>query len=414
MKSNSLWLVGVFLMVMMVSCATEEKKPQVSGNWINNMHRLSTAYLELMPYVADGRAFSNPKNQELIRKNLLELQLASAQIARDPQPPNADPIIQYTSTRFAVEMRQANTAFEMRDLLWARYSLSHASDYCINCHTSISHGARDFPVAWQLQLANLPPAEKIESLLATRQYASALNFAHSYVWNKTDVKAHPRTWQLAIERVMAMVVRVNNDSAEAQQLASSALSNEAAPFYIRNDAAEWFEDINSWRKEKPALTEPAKLKLAKVLITAASSRPHVAANLIPSLRASALLHGLLEDPKNPRRAEILLQAGLIAQSLRDINLGDLDQYYFEGCIRARPHSDLAEDCFAQLETSLRGTNIFMVLEPEGAYAVEARLSDLRQLAEVRDPEGPPGWKARIWNYNIDEKGRPKPKKNGVN
>ncbi|MGZ3722502.1 MAG: hypothetical protein ACXVA9_06210 [Bdellovibrionales bacterium] len=376
------------------------------------MHRLSTAYLQLMPYVADAKQFSNPKNQETIRTNLNEMRQASAEIAKEPLPANSDPVISYTSNRFAIEMRQAYTAYELKDLPWARYSLSHASDYCINCHTSVNHGSKDMPISWQLQLANLAPGEKIEALLANRQYASALNLSHSYVWNKEAVQTRARFYQLTLERVMAMLIRVNDNKAEAQQLASEALNNTAAPFYIRNDAAAWFEDIKEWKKEKPATSDHAKLILAKSLVKKSSERPHMSANLVPSLRASALLHGLLTTTKGANRAEVLYQAGLVAQSLRDINLGYLDQYYFEGCIRQAPHTNLAEDCFVELDTSVRDTGLFVELEPDSSYAMETRLADLRQLAEVRDAEGPPGWKARIWNYDLDENGRPIEKKQG--
>jgi len=399
-------LIGVFLMVLIASCATPEKAPQASGQWINNMHRLSQAYLNLMPYAADAKEYFDPKNRSVIAGNLKELREVSAQISKDPQPPDADPVIGYTSTRFSIEMKQAQTAYEMNDLPLSRFSLSHASDYCINCHTSINRGSRDFPVAWQLPLAKLPPALKIESLMANRQYASAVTLTQSFVWNKVAVQTHPRLWQLTMERVMALVIRVNDDSATALQLATAAMNNEAAPFYVRNDAAAWFDDIKAWRKEKVPQGDRAKLALAKKLVAQASVRPHMTANLVPSLRASALLHDLLQRAKGASRAEVLYQAGLVGQSLRDINLGYLDQYDFEQCIRTLPHSDLAETCFVELETSVRDSNLFVDLDPGNAYASDTWLAGLRQLAEVKDPEGPPGWKTRIWDYNLDENGQP--------
>src|SRR4051794_31173237 len=85
--------------------------PAPTAKWVSNMHGLSAAYIDLLPYVGDARGFSDPRNHDSIQNNLREMQIASSAIAHDPQPPNADPILGYTATRFAIEMRQAANAF---------------------------------------------------------------------------------------------------------------------------------------------------------------------------------------------------------------------------------------------------------------------------------------------------------------
>lgn len=402
--------ISLGLVLLFARCTTVEKRSaQPSANWINNMHRLSTTYLVLMPLASDPKKFSSPENQQVIRDNLTEFAKASAQLAKDPQAPNADPVIEYTSTRFGIDGRQALAAFELGDHSWSRYALGHMTDYCINCHTRSNRGARDFPINWSLQLSGLPASQRIEMLLANRQYASALRETKALIAAQKAPQQDPRAWQVTVEKVMAMVIRADHSSDEAMALALAVMNDKTASFYIRNDAAQWVRDIQNWKKERPPKNDREKFKLAESLVGKASLRRSMSANLIPALRASGLLHELLENTKSADHPAYLYQAGLVAQSLRDINLGYLDQFYFESCIRDKPHSDLAEECFVQLQTSVSATNLFIELEPDSAYSTQSRLADLRKLAEVKDPELAPGWRNHPWDYDFDDKGKPEPK-----
>lgn len=406
--------ISLFTTFCFIGCSTPEKTKEPSAQWIGNMHKLSQLHLELMPLVANRRDFANPKNKAEIQRDLKEMVSAAADAAHDPKAPKADPLIEYTATRFAVEARQAYAAFQVGDLQGARFALSHISDYCINCHTRANRGARDFPLTWQPELHALNTEQKIEFLLANRQYTSASQLAKTLVNDKNSVRLDPRSWQLSLARVMAMTVRVNNDPVKAEELASAVLANSGAPFYLRSDAAAWLKDIHTWQKEKAPRTEAEKYRLAVNLETKSYSdhSDMSGRRLVASLRASALLHELLENTKSPHYGEYLLHAGIVSKYLRDINMGYLDQYYFEDCIRWKPHSELAESCYVLYERASVEANPLIELEPDGASAMESRLSDLRQLAERNDTDVKPTWKSRLWDYNLNEDEKPIRKRGG--
>lgn len=396
--------VAVVLLNLLVGCSTPGRPSQAGPEWVSNMHRLSSAHLRLMPLAADAKKFADPANREEIKSGLKEMAEAASKIVHDKNAPDADPLIAFSAGRFAIEVRQANQAFNMNDTQWARYSLSRAGGYCISCHTRSDRGAKDFDLAWTPKLDTLTPAQRVEYLLANRRYSLAYKEAATLTKDETFVKVDPRAWMNAIERVMAMTVRVRNDRPAAEALARAVASNKSAPYYMRRDASAWLNDIRDWRNEKPATTKNPFATAARFVKASEKYGPKSSAALILNLRASASLHTVLENVKSERYGEGLLYSGIVAQSLGNLNLGFLDQFYFERCIRHEPHTELSERCFSNLERAVNEANPYLDLEPESEWAIKSQLEDLRKLAEVKDPLEDPRWNLRYWQDEFFERG----------
>lgn len=398
-----LWavLAVVAFTVLIISCATPPKSSKAEAKWINNMHRLSAAHLKLLPLAADGRKFADPTERAVIRDHIKQLVEASTAIVNDHKAPNADPLIAFTAAQLANETRQAYSAFELNDMQWSRFALNRVSSQCISCHTRGDRGVKDFESRWVLDTSSLSAVQSVEYLLANRRYQSALTQANRLAVDGTAAVRDPRSWILALERTLGMVVRVNKDPAQAESLTTAVVNNESAPRYIRRNAAAWLEDIHTWKGEAKLGRRRDKFHTAVQLVERAqNSGPRNAASLITYLRASGMLHEVLEDSSSANYGEALLYAGLVADSLRDLNMGFLDQYYFESCIYHKPHSRLAERCFTRLEASVRDANPFLELDPENESLLAARLADFRTLAEAKDPLDDPRWRRRFWDDDL--------------
>lgn len=352
---------AILFLLPLVECRSVQKPAEPKVAWINNMHRLSTAYLELMPLVADGRAFADPALHELIQRGFIQMVQGSAETSHDPLAPSVDPVIAFSAKRFDVEMRQAYSAFSRGDQQWSRYALARAGDYCISCHTRADRGVKDFKLPWQPDLAALNPIQRVEFYLANRQYSSAALEAEKLAADEKSVRQDTRAWQTILEKVMALNVRVKKDPLAARALAERMVENRAAPNFVRRDALAWTSEIKKWQ-EKPVKyrTDKSKLLAAISLLnnpaTPVFDRPHTA--LIANLRASGLLHEILDNRQSTVYAEALFYAGLAEETLRSINLFGLGQAYFESCVRKIPHTELAERCYARLESSVRASNPF--------------------------------------------------------
>ncbi|NJM10022.1 MAG: hypothetical protein HC883_03805 [Bdellovibrionaceae bacterium] len=360
-----------------------------------------------MPLVADGKKFADPARRPEIKNELKALAQAATAVANDNKAPNADPIIAFNSMTFANEARQAYASFEQNDLQWARFSLARTSSYCIGCHTRADRGVKDFPMSWNAEFNLLTPAQSVEFLLANRRYKSAVEQAKRLAADQTAASKDPRGWILPIEKTLAMIVRVNKDTLQAEELVKLVASNKSAPAYLRRDAAAWKSDIREWREDERTGRAGRGLKLAIRLVERAqNSGPRNSAALIRYLRASGILAEEMEKTQSSRYAETLLYAGMVADALRDLNMGALDQFYYESCINHVPHSEMAEQCFSLLEASVRDANPFIEIDPDSELAVAARLDEYRRLAQVKDLIEDPRWLRRSWdeNYSGSERG----------
>lgn len=390
--------LGVLVLFLALpSCMSQPKSSRAEPAWINNMHRLSAAHLRLLPLAAEGKKFADPSQKEAITEELKAFANTATTIARDNKAPNADPVITFNSNNLANDARQAYAAYQVGDIQWSRFAFNRTSSYCIGCHTRADRGVKDFETSWTTELSALNSAQKIEFLLANRRYKSAYLQSVQLAKDVDFAQRDPRAWTLALEKTLGMVVRVNKDPAQAEELVRPAMANRGAPYYARRDASTWLKNIKEWKAEHEGRKNKDKFTTAVQLVEhAQKAGQRSSSSLIQNLRASGLLHELLENSKSPRYGESLLYAGMVANSLRELNLGFLDQYYYESCIQYSPHSDLAERCFNRLEMSVHEANPFLDLEPEGEWAARARLGELKRLAEVKDVFDDPKWLPRPW------------------
>lgn len=396
MSKRTLLTTSVAALVLIAGCMTAKKNSKPDAHWINNMHRLSGDHLYLMPKVADGRKFADPVNREGIQTHLQDLAEAASDLTKDPKAPNADPLIEFTAVTFAADARDAYSSFRMGDQQMARFTINRVSRYCISCHTRADRGIKDFDMSWTSELSGLSPAQRIDFLLANRRYQSALQETKKFARDSEMARRDPRTWLLTIERTMAMLVRVNDDPEQAEQLATMAYSNKMAPNGVRRETLSWIKDIREWRVQRKARVRDRLSQATNLL--------QVRPSFIRNLRASAILHEMLEDSQSAEYAEALYYSGIAANALRDLNMAALDQYYYETCINRVPHSELAERCFSRLEASVRASNPILELDPDLAMAASARLADLRRLAETKESITDPKWMQKHERNTGPEKG----------
>ncbi len=350
-------------------CATEPKRTVAEPEWYGRMHKLSVAHLDLTPLTASAKSFKDPRNQAALEANLKRMADLASDIAGDPKAPNADPMIEHSAANFAQYSRQAYTSYKAGDYSWTKFALRKASDQCISCHTRADRGAKDFALAWKPELFSLNRPQRIEFWLANRQYSMAISEALHLAGDEKEVLRDPGEWLATLQKVMVMVVRVERSPRAAEILTNNALGNAQVPFFIRADLNEWKRDIQTWKTQRRESTERGRFKVAQGLI--------LRENFVANLRASMILHELLENSKFPLYPDALEASGTASANLKDHALG---QYYYEACIRELPHSVIAERCFAKLYRSLRETNPFL----ESGYAehdvIQTKLAQLRELA----------------------------------
>jgi tetratricopeptide (TPR) repeat protein len=297
--------------------------------------------------MAVSGGLKNPRYAGVLESDLKDFAEMAVAVEQDSNAPKADPVIEFAARNFAADAKQSYSAYKAGDMAWSRFAFQRAGDQCTACHTRADRGARDFPLAWQSDLSALKLPARIHFWLANRQYSKAMAGAEQLASDQKLVAEDSLKWLESLQKVMTMVVRVKADDWYAGKLTQIALNNPAVPFFIRNDLKQWSRDIQTWRSHKSKLPAKQRLQLAQRLM---KDGP---ASFVNNLRASAILHELLENSESAGYLVALQVSGKVSEYLGEFALA---QFYYESCIRALPHSLPAEQCYGHLITSVRKNN----------------------------------------------------------
>ena len=152
------------------------------------------------------------------------------------------------------------------------------------------------------------------------------------------------------------------------------------PFYLTSAVQHWKKSLKSWSYEKD---QKDSIKKAKELIAEArilQEYPYDHRADVLYLRASTVLHNALKkENSNAVQAEIYYLLARCYEVLKDVGLWNLNEMYYESCIRKNPHTKLSTQCFEAFERS-----IYLGYSGSGGtfvpYRIRKKLDELNLLA----------------------------------
>ncbi|MBK7891337.1 MAG: hypothetical protein IPJ84_10955 [Bdellovibrionales bacterium] len=365
-------LVVTALATAMTSCSSPEKTSENSSqdvpasktadsanapHWSSKMQELSHALNQLLPLVADGKAFNDPKNEQPIQDATSRLKALSHQV-KTLKKPSADPAFDSIASMLDEDLARAVVSLQTGNKDYARLTLRESIGYCIQCHTQTKSGP-SFP---KLELGFDP--SKLSALgqgdyyAATRQFDAALDAYRKGVQDQSYADRDIFGWERAVRSGLAIAIRYKENPAEAKTFIQSILKNKSAPQSLKDSAKDWLASVEQWAKE-PKLKSAADSRLTRAegLIKGAEKRSGDSIRRsedITYLRASADLHQWLsEGSKDPaQRSKALLYAGIAAEATRELNFWTLHERYYELCIQASPKTPTAQSCYGKLSDSV--------------------------------------------------------------
>ncbi len=374
-----------------VSAETSTQEPKT---WNAQMAKMYASMQELLPMVYSERNFSDPKNYNSIlnnTKNMMGLAHSIDQSKMDKvKSPDLDPAVSYLSTQFQRHLSHAYASIEAKNMAYGRGLLKSSLSYCMACHSRGNHGPQyDF---WGLkpEFANsLTALDKVDFYAATRQYKAAMIELDKILADSKSNKAQSLEVEIAARKAIAISVRVFNDPMKANDIVMDISNSKKISPETKTDSEAWKKSISEWfteiNKSTPApISEAEYLKEMRRLISKAEKIQEFPADSkgdIYYLRATALIHNFFHDKHTSQaKAEAAYLAGLSYGVLTDIGLWQLQDYYFEFCIREAPKSAVAKKCYKKLEESMQlgysgsaGLNL-----PKAVYDY---LKELKQLTK---------------------------------
>lgn len=382
---SALW----FFCAVLASCVSVKKDESTVGGvqWYSQMHQLSENHSALIELIESPTEFYNSNNYDLLRAKTQEMAKVAIDIKNEPSAPRANPIISYTSLRFAEELTAISQLVQTRQMQFAHYRLSHVPNYCISCHSRADRGATNYPVKW---VSSFPKKETVSLskalfFLSNRQYESGHREVEKIVGNEQFVSLDPKNWLSVVQKDLAILVRVEKNIKRAQGLVEAMLKNKNLPEYIKNDVKVWKESLVDWAKESKTQTTSAKDQFSQLKrIIESAERPPYSKNeaaFILNLRASGILNILLESSKTSNLyADYLHLAGNVAEDLVSVDLWDLSTYYWESCIETSPGTEIARTCYNQLERFVLTTSKNSLMMSKSIDEDVSRLAKFKEMS----------------------------------
>ena len=316
------------------------------------MRQNFNALFELQELAADPRKFADPKNAKIIRERVEQLAGTShilPEALGEGKPGQAgigDVLAQYLS--------------DLRDHLdrgspdYLRNRIRTATGFCFECHTSLSNARNVQDIEKRLEKADFAQASKAEFYAATRQFDKAVEAYDKLLSRGGGTIAGPDVSEV-VRHALSLSVRVKRDpSLTLRYLAKAEDLKESSPAF-RGLVTTWKKDVEAWKKEKdlPPQASPEKwLSLAGDLVRKAGGLNKFPADHrgdVSYLRAINAVHEAFSQKVSiAQKVNGFLLLGEAYGTLDDPLLWALDDYYYEACIKASPHSKTSWKCYDRL------------------------------------------------------------------
>lgn len=367
------------------------KDSQVPANWHSNMHQLSLSLSKLMPLAVSATEFNKPENLKTIKVETKKIVDITAHLKKDKLAPDGDPSLNFSAEKFHRDMVHSYNQLTLGNNRYARHLIKNTANYCFGCHSRTNQGREGLNWSWGIDVSKFPPLDRALYFSAVREYDKALVEYDKVLNNKTVVAKDPYTWELSAKKSLAIAVRVKRDPQLAYNIVNRFLAAKSVPVSLRQTALEWRNSIKQWNSEATAkkkatnVTRRQQLEKAKSLVQEAwktLSFPQSGAGVVYYLRASTELHDLLKNKVEDKTyGEALYMAGVVAESLKDINLWTLHEAYYEACIRKFPRTALAKKCYLRYESVILGTYFKDNYNTMIPAHIQNHLDKLKDLAE---------------------------------
>jgi hypothetical protein len=330
--------------------------------WPSKMRGIEKVFQELLIDLNSDERFNSPKNFKKIEQNAARLaKLAHSLKSKEVQSPDLDPSIQLIASLFAEEADHAYLTLTSGYRPYARKTLRAMTTYCVACHTRSNSGPSfQFISSNQTTplIESLKNVEKADYFASVRQFDRALAEYDQIIQDVKYSAENPFEWEKAVRSALAISVRVKKDPNHALAIINHALATPKIPYFLKDQAAQWKQSLEAWKSEKSVklTSENEYYAEASRLVVAAKAKQKFPADRsadIIYLRASSAVHDLLGfAPNGKLAADGLYLAGLCYEVLDNMNLNEMNEFYYLSCILKAPHSERSRECFRSYESSV--------------------------------------------------------------
>lgn len=365
--------IALFLLIFCFhSAQADEVETQAEAKAV--MQKVYENFSKLQPYLAEEEQFLTSDNNDAILDLVKNLNRSFHSVEKFSGKLKQDPSLEITLGVTKDLLNDALNRFAEGKKLYARWKLQAAAQNCIVCHTR-HEVPTDFSPSND-SLEALSPFARGEFYLATRQFENAKTIFRGVARNSTNQDERME----ALRRILLILVRVSpNPEAALNELQEINASVKLSSFE-KSEVLSWEEGLKSWASEKTK--RPESINSAEMLIQEGLNAPRVidgVPGVVELLRATRMLHSVLEKSQDTNKKHALYLLGLSYRRLSQYTIPELAPQFLELCIREFPGTDDAK-------RSYRVFHEIRIMEFSGISGgklpsdVKSELEELKSLA----------------------------------
>jgi hypothetical protein len=305
------------------------------------MKKVYKNFLILQSYLHEPNKFKSEKNGAAITGLLHKMNETFHSTADFPKAMAKKPGFAARLTLLRAMLTDAEKSFGEGKKDWVLWRLTTMSNHCISCHA-----AHNVSIAFDGDTAGeLPsdPYRRGDFYLATRQYKkSSKEFLKAAVKPPRDGERSPFD---ALRKWLFIQVRISQNPTATLASLETIQDKVLLTRHQAGELSEWTKSLERWSLEQGTPGEP--LQKAEELLRqglSVSDPIETEVGQIEVLRALALLHSLLDEPRtaDAHRRKALYLLGLSYSKIPMFFMYELPELYLEECIRTYPKTEEAQ------------------------------------------------------------------------
>jgi hypothetical protein len=349
--ANRVWAstLGI-LLCGLVATAPPAETP---GSQIRtDMREIVESLQVLLPLSLDDARFGDPAHRAEIDAALERLAHDSRYL--EAHGSNRDAGFAHLGESLARDSLDIRRRFAEGRVAESRFLLQHLTDTCVACHSRLPDD-RTHPLGRRLieneTIAALPPEERVQLEVATRQFERALaTYESTFADPATSMSDLDLTGDF--ESYLELCLRVREDPERAISHLEKLRARRDLPPRLRSHLETWIASLHALRNDH----DGSPLERARELIRghAEPLRMLDESELVPLVAASGVLHRYVASSSDPPRqlGEAYYLLGVIESRIGRSMWASQTEHLLETAIRMGPSEPYADRAFDLLEEFL--------------------------------------------------------------
>lgn len=360
----------------------------VSAGPVLQMNKAFNALTELMPYINDEKAFKEKKNEEIIGKNLEQLNSAFKLAGHDTLIRHDLFAPSYALINENISATKNGFSKGKKD--YALWMMKETVTLCMDCHGRLPQSVSSSFQNGELRVDTSKirnPYDIGMSYMIVRRFVDAKEQFTRSIQDKI-IKKDFSDIILPLQQIMMIELKIKKDPSSMISIIDDYLGKKNLPYTVNAELEGWKKRLVIWKDDvavKKGLNNEKELKdLIKRRLSPLKQKNSFDDDYkVDLLLSSGLISNyFFENTQSPSAPELSFWLGWIEKRLKKEDFMSSGDLFLKQCIRKYSKHPVAKECLTEYKESVEfdftgssGTSI--------PSEVEKELNELNQLVNPK-------------------------------